>query len=364
MSRCVSKRSASQEDPLTIHILRLYQEEPEFVEDRIVITEEEEEARRAAKKSWFGRSKKAKPGSGLSSPAAASRPPSIDVSRKPGEAPPDYDENADDLLTRVSIDKAAPAPAGSSKLRSSVYETEEGPPSPPSSSAPLPTDDHSGADSPSATLPSKAGFDFAAISRALGKDIDLDNLKAPAAGPQAAALPPIEAKPPLERSESTPPSAAAFEDPASSLWAKSPSPSSSPLATTSLHDLSRLSLDTTPLPADADSWASSTPIATSEPISYDTNAWGAASPASPYRTASASSTAALPTFSSLHKPSTRGFTHHLPPPDEPMMTFGGSDGTFSRSKEEDESDDPWKKPLPRPAAGGLASKGVLDNPWG
>lgn len=341
--------------------LRLLQEEPEFAEDRIIITEEEEEARRAAKKSWFGRSKKAKPGSGLSSPQpASSRPPSIDKARKPGEAPPKYDEDADDLPPRASLEKSGAAATGHSKLRSSIDETEE---RWPSASPPLPTD-NSGTESPSAALPVTAGFDFAAISRALGKDIDVDALKAPAAGPQAAALPAaIEVKPPLERSESTPPSAAAFDDPASALWAKSDLPCSSPLATSSMHDLSRLSFDPTPVPADDedDSWSSAAhAVPSPSSPSYDTNAWGATSP---YRSASASSSAALPSFSSLHKP-TRGFSHHLPPPDEPAMTFGGSDGSFSRSKE-DEVDDPWKKPLPRPGAGGfVAGKGVLDNPWG
>lgn len=334
------------------------QEEPEFVEDRIVMTEEEEEARRAAKKSWFGRSKKAKSGSGLSSPAVTSRPPSIDQGRKPGETPPDYDEDADDLPPQASLEKSAPA--GPSKLRLSFDGSEKRRSSTASSTA-LALADTSGTESPSAALPMTAGFDFAAISRALGKDIDLDSLKAPAAGPQSAALPPVEVKPPLARFESTPPSAEAFDDPASSLWAKSSPPSSNSHAASSMHDLSRLSLDTTIAPAEEDSWSSPGPLAPSS-ISYDTNAWGTGS--SPYRTASASSSAALPSFSSLHKPSSRGFSHHLPPPDEPVMTFGGSDGTFSRSKE-DELDDPWNKPLARPVTGGFSSnKGVIDNPWG
>lgn len=225
--------------------------------------------------------------------------------------------------------------------------------------------DTGGSASPSVELPPTAGFDFGAISRALGKDIDVDALKAPPAGPQSASLPVIEIKPLLERSESTPPAASQPPDSsAASHWAQSSSPpSSSPLATNSLHDLSRLSLDSAPLPSTPlspaeDAWSSPADAAPEPAISYDTNAWGS-SPSSLYRSATASSSAALPSFSSMHKQATRGFSHHLPPPDEPAMVFASSDGFISASARDD--DDPWSKPLPRLTA---STRSVLDNPWG
>lgn len=324
--------------------------------ERIVMTEEEEDARRAAKKRWFGLGRKSKPNSGLTTPNI-SRPPSFDHSGKAGGTPPDYDEDADDLPPRSSTSSNGPP----------ILRANDDDKTPPASPAIVQSPDVpidiSGSQSPDSALPAKAGFDFAAISRALGKDIDVDALEAPPAGPQVANLPFIDVKPPLERSESTPPS---LTEPSTS----SDSPPSSPLASPFLHDLSRLSLDSAPastsaLPSSSlnNAWSSEPDLPPEPSISYDTNAWGS-TPSSLYRSAPDSSSSALPSFSNLHRP-LKGFSHHLPPPDEPSMFFGGSDGSISLNGSQaktDDVDDPWSKPIStRP---GLAAKGVLDNPWG
>lgn len=165
------------------------------------MNEAEEEAKKNRKKilGIFPRSKKSssnsKPGSGTATPsgdgsASASAPKSASsthTSKKSGEY--EYDDDDDDLPPRE--EEGDIGDLGYNPDPSLVKEEEEA----------------------VKNIPKTAGFDFAAISKALGKDIDVDKLPVP---PEARSKPDpvvpvpaivVEDRPPLERAGSAPPSA-------------------------------------------------------------------------------------------------------------------------------------------------------------
>ncbi|CED85295.1 Uncharacterized conserved protein [Phaffia rhodozyma] len=184
-------------------------EEPEFLEDRIVVNEAEEEAKKAAKKSWFSR-KKNKPSTPITS-----RGNSSDLRRtvsSSGGPVPAYDEEDTDLPSREENQLPSMIPSASS---TQPLNLESDNASSTSLSSSQPPQLASGALSPSVAdsdefqshLPPRAGFDFQAISKALGKDIDIENLPSSGTSSAQPTLPslnsPLTLRQPLERSEST-----------------------------------------------------------------------------------------------------------------------------------------------------------------
>ncbi|KAK4687619.1 hypothetical protein P7C73_g2499, partial [Tremellales sp. Uapishka_1] len=149
-------------------------EDPEVdmsIQERTVVNEEEEAAKANKKKilGLFPRSSGSKGTSGAVTPSSASK------------TPPNDDD--DELPPR----ETAASPALPSSARHSLETTA--------------TDE----DSELKAIPKTAGFDFRAISKELGKEIDVDRL--PIKAPTPLAVSPIEVKfaSQLERSESAPP---------------------------------------------------------------------------------------------------------------------------------------------------------------
>ncbi|WVR03918.1 hypothetical protein IAU60_000917 [Kwoniella sp. DSM 27419] len=67
-------------------------------------------------------------------------------------------------------------------------------------------------------IPKTAGFDFTAISRELGKDIDVDKLRQPEPRQKRDPLPELESRVPLERSGSAPPVHVSAPPPEENAW--------------------------------------------------------------------------------------------------------------------------------------------------
>ena len=292
----------------------------------MVITEaEEEELREAKKKRWYSRKKKATP-STLST-APTSRATSSESKRKTSTSSvPEYDD--DDLPPREGEDDHPPLP------RSPLTQTTAG------SSPEIPS--RASTDDPleSPTLAPTAGFDFKAISQALGKDIDVDALQAPSAG-----LPPPSAsasRTPLERSESTPPAAVEPVRNTTGLGIGRPSPLSAS-TTNSMEDLSshaersKSFSSSSNLPSWSSPSAQGSHTKFSSAPAADDNGWGA--------------------------PTNKPWGGRAMPiePEEPAITYFGSDGSISFGAKEEEEEVPkpsWDRPV-------RTTKGssVLDNPW-
>jgi len=143
------------------------------VQERTVNNEGEEEVKRNRTKilGIFPRREK---GSQARSGATTPNPDGRSSSGKPSPRPDEYDD--DDLPPREEADGDIGL---SPKAATSRYSEEEA----------------------VRTIPKTAGFDFKAISKELGKDIDVDRLKQPVARPIEVVSPTT----PLERSGSAPP---------------------------------------------------------------------------------------------------------------------------------------------------------------
>lgn len=173
------------------------------VQERIIINEAEEELakERARTKIWgiFPRKKAAAPKSGRSTPMPVQQPPSFqtDKDAKPGSEYTDADaDDDDDSRTEVGGDKA-----GMSTPRSGESSID---------------------------IPKTAGFDFKAISKVLGKDVDPSHVKLEmpkeVTTPNGTNLRP--AQPPLARSESAPPPAeTSLSETSEPAWPKATPPS-------------------------------------------------------------------------------------------------------------------------------------------
>lgn len=167
------------------------------MQERTIVNEADEEAKKNRKKilGIFPRSKTpiSKPGSGTATPKDGEKTSSSTPSKRSGEY--SYDDDDDDELPpgeEGDIGDLGHRQAPAAASTESVNEEEEA----------------------VRRIPKTAGFDFAAISRELGKDIDVDNLPVP---PEARSrpLPPpvkIDDRPPIERTGSAPPMSVQQDD--------------------------------------------------------------------------------------------------------------------------------------------------------
>lgn len=136
------------------------------------------------------RSKKpsSKPGSGTATPSDKQPKSASSTGPKKSGEHDGYDDDDDDLPPREEEGDIGDLGHGRDRSPSSIKEEEEA----------------------VKNIPKTAGFDFAAISKALGKDIDVDRLPVPPEARSRAPIPSsivVEDRPPLERSGSAPPSA-------------------------------------------------------------------------------------------------------------------------------------------------------------
>ena len=158
------------------------------VQERIVVTEEEEEARRNQKKilGIFPRrsGSKANSGHATPNPRTSTEKPDEKTTEDEGDDLPPREDSDDDLPPReddngdIGIPESGPDPRAEERKRAK-QEAEA-----------------------LQAIPKTAGFDFAAISKELGKDINVERLPDPSREP----VTPLPAPaPPIDRAGSAPP---------------------------------------------------------------------------------------------------------------------------------------------------------------
>ncbi|GLB43707.1 putative DUF726-domain-containing protein [Lyophyllum shimeji] len=327
-------------------------EEPDFKEDRIVVTEEDSKQ----KEGWFSRKKKP------TTPQHVSRPPTAStVSSEKKVRDGQGDATDDDLPPRMPAhDSTAAEPKH--------HDT-----TPPSSGASTPPIDTPG---PAPHLPARAGFDLAAIREALQKEADPHELKFQAKPIQPGAMPPAN-----ERSESAPPQPHVPEQrPSLGTYHSDsvPGPSSIPredLSSTFSHTLSLSdsqdddysgfnkpsSYQNGNLSTFGDTshgYSTSPRLSGYVPTSFSSDApsWASPTQADKYPYSSTSAFGAAASSSTLP-----GFSHPSPPANPFLeaggLSFGGSDGSITVSP----GADPWR--VPSDIGSERKIGGFNSNPW-
>ncbi|KAF8079293.1 hypothetical protein FPV67DRAFT_1691982 [Lyophyllum atratum] len=326
-------------------------EEPDFTEDRIVVTEEDSKK----KKGWFSRKKKPTVPPNVSRPPSASAA-SFEKKSQDGES----DSADDDLPPRMPAHESASTHPDAS--------------APASGASTAPSD-------PVPHLPARAGFDLNAIKEALEKEVDPQELKFQVRPVERGGVPP-----PNERSVSTPPqprvlNASASRPSLDSYHSEAvPGPSSIPPVSNTFSrtvslpnayddDYSEFDEPIAYQKASQSTFGDTAYGSTPLPSSYipapfaddDTPSW--ASPTAPdkfssYSTSSAFGAAASSTMS--------GFSFSPPSSLRPLpvsfpdagLSFGGSDGSITVSPG---AADPWR--VPGDVGSGKKTGGFNSNPW-
>ncbi|KAF5385181.1 hypothetical protein D9615_000938 [Tricholomella constricta] len=332
-------------------------EEPDFTEDRIVVTEEDSKQ----KKGWFSRKKKP------TTPQKVSRPPSA-ASTAFEKAPthPQSDSTDDDLPPRMHAHISAPSTSAEHGQRNA--------PTPASGTSTPPSDAHDS----TPHLPAHAGFDLNAIKAALEKEVSPEELKF-----QVKPVTPGIMPPPTERSESAPPqhrlsNTSISRPPLDSYHSDAvPGPSSIPredLSTTFSRTLSLPDVHDDyseydePIPYQTQSTfggnayentsrpsPSPSPYAAT-PFANDTlSSWGSPTRSDKFPYSTTSAFGAAPSMSSFN------FSHPSPPNIFPGagLSFGGADGSITVSP----GADPWKVPSDLGSGKKTPGSGYNQNPW-
>ncbi|KAG5638928.1 hypothetical protein H0H81_008697 [Sphagnurus paluster] len=320
-------------------------EEPDFTEDRIVVTEEDSKQ----KKGWFSRKKKPQAPQNVSHPPAASNTP---IERKTSLTKEELID--DDLPPRLPHGSQPTTPTKPSRGDTSI----------PSSVASTPSSD---ADA-TPHLPARAGFDLSAIKAALEKEAQPEELKF-----HAKPLGPGVIPPPTERAGSAPPLSkqSPSQPPLTPLIHSGVTPRSS---SRPREDLSTAFSRTLSLPHAHDDHSDysehtfdnpsrRTPSPSPSPyvpplFNEVTPSWG--SPVVPDRFGPYDSAASVFGASS----STSGFSFSSPSSSQLAVTFpdaglsfGGADGSITVSP----GADPWK--VPGDLGSGKKAPAFNQNPW-
>lgn len=290
------------------------------MQERYIVHSDDEEEQLRSKKKVLGifprRKKGSRNNSGQSTPAAR---PSADSARAP-------DKKVDDDEDLPPRESGEPQEADLGVIPSAMASTDT-------------------VDDTAKHIPKTAGFDFAAISKELGKEIDLDaGFKEP---PSATPPIPMTQRPAPERTESAPPPAPPSPSPSSHLPPSPPARSSSAALTglpveddgdIAITAQKALNLDNMPA-WDRPAWPTSSPVSPPEPSRtkapsiFGFNAWSA------------------PSTGSFNEQGLRSAPPARPHPTEWSNPFANGDDEAGTSSHQPKS---WKKDEEDMA---------LNNPW-